>query len=165
MWQTVSYWQDCFPGKNLPDKKHFPKTRFLLDENIPEYINDYLKRYKCNIKTIREIGAKGAADDIVRQIAKKQERVLLTEDRDFINSRKFPLKSSPGLIIVEGKSALQRLTYILGRMIIPRPHLWKETKIILHHEALTCHYIDSSGKTEIRKIRCMPKTRIAVWEE
>lgn len=56
--------------------------RFLADENVPRQIVDKLRSAELDVISILE-ASPGAPDDAVIEMAGKQDRLLVTEDRDF----------------------------------------------------------------------------------
>jgi predicted nuclease of predicted toxin-antitoxin system len=57
-------------------------VKFVADECFDALLVDGLRNHGLDVLYVKEI-APGAADDTVLQMAADQERVLLTEDKDF----------------------------------------------------------------------------------
>ena len=82
------------------------KVPLLLDENIEAEFVDELRA----VKDFRvAVGKPGASDSDLWNEARRSKAVLVTTDRDFWDDRKFPLAQSPGVIIVSGRSADDKL--------------------------------------------------------
>lgn len=58
--------------------------KFLSDENLPRSILDFLRQKKLNVKDIQEENLRGISDEKICQLAKKEKRVILTYDKDFL---------------------------------------------------------------------------------
>lgn len=72
--------------------------RFLVDENMPREIGDFLLGLGHDVLLVRDSELAGSTDDVVWAIAVEQARVLVTHDRDFppVN----PVQTPPGVILV-----------------------------------------------------------------
>ena len=57
--------------------------RFLLDENADERLADYLRRLGHDATTIRNDYTRSIEDRDVLAIALREQRILITNDRDF----------------------------------------------------------------------------------
>ena len=89
---------------------HGPKRRihFLSDENIEDDLMAAVGRRRHSFKCSR--ATPGMDDDAIWRLARRQRRVLLTsDDSDFWNDHKFPVQLSPGLVILRGQSATDKL--------------------------------------------------------
>ena|SRR3989344_8239397 len=63
--------------------------KFLADVNIPQSVITYLTKLGHNVLDLKTVD-KSATDTDVIQIAKKEGRVILTLDKDFIVLTQFP---------------------------------------------------------------------------
>ncbi len=66
--------------------------KLLADENFPSSLVSYLQRKRHNLKRIQR-SAKGISDIRVREIAQKENRIIITFDQDFLT------KNDPGINI------------------------------------------------------------------
>ena len=57
-------------------------TRFIADENIPRETVDLLKKKGIDIVSVTDI-APGLSDEEVLDLANKNDRIIITFDRDF----------------------------------------------------------------------------------
>jgi hypothetical protein len=78
------------------------KVPLLLDENLEaEFVRDLL-----TVKDFRvAVGTPGTSDDTLWDEARRSKAILVTSDMDFWDDRRFPIAQSPGVIIVAGRSA------------------------------------------------------------
>ena len=57
-------------------------TRFIADENIPRETVELLKKKGLDIVTVSDVSP-GLGDDEILDLARKDERIVITFDRDF----------------------------------------------------------------------------------
>lgn len=74
--------------------------RFLLDECTFIATASFLRKLGFDVVTVNELGLSGLSDDKIFELAHKENRILLTFDKDFGNIFRFPLGTHPGIIIV-----------------------------------------------------------------
>ncbi len=93
--------------------------RFLDGAGLPAYSLPY--------------GMERASDEDVLAFAYSKARVLLTHDEDFLDERRFPPESSPGIVVMPGGSGdverhLNTIRYML-LMMKPSPGMWLQTYV------------------------------------
>ena len=71
--------------------------RFLLDENIPKSIMNFLKSKKISVEYV----LKGAKNSRVAEITKERKAVLTTRDLDFANTLAYPPEKFYGIIVFQ----------------------------------------------------------------
>ncbi len=114
---------DPLPEPTKEDEKYISdlnlkKAKFLVDESLGVGVAMILREVKWNVKDVSEVGLKGHPDENVYAFAKKEGRILLTHDEDFLNNSNYPLKGCPGIIILPGGSGNERvLLKSLGEML------------------------------------------------
>jgi predicted nuclease of predicted toxin-antitoxin system len=59
------------------------KLRFLLDENLPFSLIDFLRFRGFTVYRLRDVGLEGAEDNKVADYASKNSFILITLDKDF----------------------------------------------------------------------------------
>jgi predicted nuclease of predicted toxin-antitoxin system len=75
-------------------------VRFLADENVPRAVVDALAQRGHDVKTVREIG-EGSADEEIAAIASRDERIILTFDKDLGDvARRCELPATSGVILL-----------------------------------------------------------------
>jgi predicted nuclease of predicted toxin-antitoxin system len=74
--------------------------RVVLDENIPPQIADHLraKRPAWDVRHVRDIGLRGASDQIIFEWAREHSAIVITFDEDFADTRMYPTGSHAGVI-------------------------------------------------------------------
>jgi len=75
--------------------------KFLANENLFEPIIEYLKVLGHDVLSIREAGLSGITDDEVYKLACKDNRVIITMDKDFSRIFRFPPEKCGGIIVVK----------------------------------------------------------------
>jgi hypothetical protein len=58
--------------------------RFHLDEHVPHSIANGLRRRQIDVTTATDAGLLGASDDEHLAFARQQQRVVFTNDKDFL---------------------------------------------------------------------------------
>jgi len=71
--------------------------KFLLDENIPKSIMNFLKSEGISVEYV----LKGAKNNKVAQTAKEKKAVLITRDSDFANTLAYPPEKFYGIIVFQ----------------------------------------------------------------
>lgn len=72
--------------------------RFLIDENIFPKITSYIRSIGHDVKSLHEEGLFRTTDDKIIQMAKDEERTIITFDRHFGNVMKYPPHNTAGII-------------------------------------------------------------------
>jgi len=75
--------------------------KIFANENLFDPIIDYLKSLGHDVISLREAGLLGISDDEVYQLACKENQVILTMDKDFTRTFRFPPKSCGGIIVIK----------------------------------------------------------------
>ncbi len=95
------------------------KARLLVDENLGVVVPKALRKHGCNAKAAAELGLEGRDDSEVYAFARKDLRMLITCDRDFLDNRKFPLQGHPGVIVLpDPKGSEDALSRTLARALL-----------------------------------------------
>ena len=74
--------------------------KFLTDENVSPAVVRILRHARHNVWDIKEEGWQGASDERIMMQARKTGRVIISEDLDFGNLRRFPLVHHPGAVLI-----------------------------------------------------------------
>ena len=85
------------------------KTRFLMDESVDNRVASLLRSAGYNAVYAEAAGLKGHPDENVFAFAKRENRVLITHDPDFLDDRRFSPQQNPGLIVIPGAEGNRRL--------------------------------------------------------
>ncbi len=93
--------------------------RFIADENISSSMVKAIRRKGYSVKDIKEEGLIGAKDTLVMEISRKENRIIITFDKDFAT---YPLKNHSGVVLLRyiNKSAInatKQFCYLLDSPI------------------------------------------------
>ena len=58
--------------------------KFLVDHNVPKSVSDFLRKQKCDVRLVKDVDA-AMTDFRVMSLAKKEGRIVLSNDKDFIS--------------------------------------------------------------------------------
>lgn len=75
--------------------------KLKLDENIGRGSADILRDEGHDVSSVHEQGLLGIADGALFEVCKREARALVTLDRDFGQTLRYPLAKSPGVAILE----------------------------------------------------------------
>jgi predicted nuclease of predicted toxin-antitoxin system len=74
--------------------------KFKIEENLPTEIVDCLISAKYDTITVVGQSLTGANDCSIAEVCKKEERILVTLDTDFIDIRTFPPDEYSGIMVI-----------------------------------------------------------------
>ena len=74
--------------------------RFKFDENMPASAVAVLSGAGNDVATVLEQGLGGAEDAAVLQVCAREDRILVTLDLDFADTRTYGATDSPGIIVM-----------------------------------------------------------------
>ena len=98
------------------------RPKYLLDENVDSGMRPFLVGRGFNVLDVGDLGLRGRDDVEIYAAARREDRVLITGDQDFLSDSRFPPAGHPGLIVLRvapGASsdfdlALRNLTETVG---------------------------------------------------
>jgi predicted nuclease of predicted toxin-antitoxin system len=82
--------------------------KIKLDENLPSEIVELLESGGHDVHTVRSEGLAGRDDDVVFRAASGEGRLLITQDLDFSDLRKFSPGTHPGVVLVRLRDPSRR---------------------------------------------------------
>lgn len=80
--------------------------KFKLDENIGALGKSLLEADGHDVMTVTQQKLNGASDDLIYQVCRDEERVLVTLDHDFGHVLRFPPEATRGVVILESPGRL-----------------------------------------------------------
>ena len=100
------------------------KWRLYADNNIEKEIVEYLREEGFDVLAVgEEPELRHKEDEFHYQKSRQLDRYLLTHDDDFWEDRRFPLRQSPGVIILpKNDEGLTKRFPVLLRKIIERDY-------------------------------------------
>lgn len=57
--------------------------KFLVDHNVPKSVSDFLRKQKYDVKLVKDVNSE-MTDIHVLDLAKKEKRIIVSNDKDFI---------------------------------------------------------------------------------
>jgi predicted nuclease of predicted toxin-antitoxin system len=115
------------------------KARFLVDHNVHAETVPFLREDGWNAVTVDEVGLASHSDEDVLAYAQRDDRILITHDRDFLDDRRFPPHRNPGLVVVPvgagEQVTLVRALMVLKTLIAPYRELYRQAKIVINADA------------------------------
>ena len=144
------------------------RARFLIDEDLPEALAGALNRRGWNVRTVEDLGLKGRSDEEILAAALREDRMLLTQDRDFLDERRFPRHRNPGLVVLPGGSGnIESLVEALG-VLLPIVGTYREVfrgdYIQISTEGvLSVTSLDKKGARQTRRYRFTAGEEAVEW--
>jgi predicted nuclease of predicted toxin-antitoxin system len=80
----------------------------LTDENIHPSVIQYLRQQGCDVEDVSSLGLRGQPDDVILREAQKDNRIVLTHDRDF------------GRLAILGRHPLEGIVFLRPGHIDPQ---------------------------------------------
>ena len=94
-WQPVDFSEARSRDRRRPGRLE-RRLRFYIDETVRPDVVDQLRRTGANVA----VGRPGLADETHAQEAFHQHRLIVTNDRDFLNERRFPQERFCGAVVI-----------------------------------------------------------------
>ena len=138
-------------------------ARFLVDESLGIGVTNALRREGWNAKDVLEVGLKGHSDEDIFAYAKREDRILLTHDDDFLDDKRYPLGRNPGIIVLPGGDGnVSALSRALGFISHRYPGFYRDAKVSISNDGTTIikHLTDSG--IMINKFK-FPKHGLLMW--
>jgi len=80
--------------------------KFLIDASMPRSTKPALEQRGFDVVDLRDILPPATPDPAVYNLAKREDRLLITRDHDFLNIVLYPPAQTPGIIVLK----VRRLT-------------------------------------------------------
>jgi predicted nuclease of predicted toxin-antitoxin system len=145
--------------------KALPKAcRFLVDENLGPELAPALRRLGYNATTLK---VNNRSDGDVFAAAWREQRILLTQDRDFLDDRRFPLHRNPGVIVLPAandNALIDVLVHALP-LVCKGRELWHRVKIVVRENGkltVLCRNHDT-GAREIMHFKLRMTGPPLIW--
>lgn len=74
--------------------------KIKLDENLPTELADDLRRLGHDVHTVHDEQLSGHDDERIFQAIMSERRLLITQDLDFSDIRKFAPHTHPGIVLI-----------------------------------------------------------------
>lgn len=80
--------------------------KFKLDENLGSLGRSLLEAEGHDVMTVAEQHLSGSHDSLVYEVCRGEERVLITLDRDFGLTLRFPPEQTAGIVVLDCRGRL-----------------------------------------------------------
>ncbi len=96
----------------------FGKAKFYADENIEQFLIDFVRESGYTVESASELGFHPRDDAFHLQEAKRRKRILITRDLDFLDHNRFPFQdlNDTAIIILHSELGTGDLKY--GYMLV-----------------------------------------------
>src|SRR3989344_7186055 len=92
--------QGFLKEKNFTD---FNKMKFLTDENIAVSVVGFLRQKGFEVKDLKEEELFGLSDKMIFGMARRESRIVLTHDKDFVEIVKNTAFDFEGVVLIRCK--------------------------------------------------------------
>ena len=112
--------------------------RFKLDENLPSELASLFREFGHDAETVLDQGMGGTQDSDLASACTREQRVLVTLDKDFSDIRTYPPNRHAGIVVLRLQSQARDHVLTVGRRFLQTApdadlagHLWivEETRI------------------------------------
>jgi len=117
------------------DRMFRREAKFYAEDSIEQVVIDILRDLGFKVISSREAGLSGHDDADHLAYASRENRILLTKDKDFLNDRKHSPFESPGMIVLNidplNRESLEDVLYVLKFVIKPYREIWHKSKVLI----------------------------------
>jgi predicted nuclease of predicted toxin-antitoxin system len=163
-WKSIP---DAPTGWEVGNKK---RSRFLIDESLGVEVANVLRRAGWNAVFAADLGLLGHEDEDVFAAARREDRILLTHDKDFLNDRLFRPDLNPGLVVLrpgaEGHQdrLLLRALFDAVSVVGQFREIYRGTKLTVHEDGTwTMSHKTPEGRVERTKYRFPRNRQVEEW--
>jgi predicted nuclease of predicted toxin-antitoxin system len=140
------------------------RLRLYADENLDLDLVRHLRHdRRLNIKSAHELGFVGREDSFHFEEAKRLKRWLVTNDRDFLQHRKFPFQALPGIIILDFGDDPVRLgwaSFWIADRLSPSGGELRGTKVLVKKNSIDIYFRDEAGRIQKQTLNlCAPPSQ------
>lgn len=108
------------------------KTRFLIDESLGRGVAEFLRDKGYNAVFANDVDLAGHSDEDIFAYAWREQRMLWTHDKDFLDDTRFPEHRNPGIVVLPGGDGNDNVMGIgVGTALLvfgAAPSIWEKTK-------------------------------------
>jgi predicted nuclease of predicted toxin-antitoxin system len=151
------------------DKYFHKEAKFYADEDIETVIIELLRDLGFKVQTAAEVGLVGRDDTNHIAYAFRNDRILLTRDKDYLNDRKHPNHRNPGVVVLDiepmTREGLTNVLFLLKTFVRPYREIWRQSKILISRDSyITVWEKDhKTGKQQKTRYRLGPHREAQEW--
>lgn len=129
------------------------KPRYFIDENLGQGVTELIRNLGGNVTDSWEQNMLGQKDDIVWRFARKEKRIILSHDDDFMDERIYPIRESHGYVLLPHKEGgetplVQKIVHLYNVVSSGAGFLYRKKLIIRENGHWELHSISETGKIE-----------------
>lgn len=110
-YRFISFWTRCRPPKERP--------KIFVDSSVPRECVEYMRSVlKWDVvQFVEHLSSSGVTlESAVYERARTDNRIFLTKNLNYLNDERFPLRLSPGIIVLDvGAMEPEEINLVLGR--------------------------------------------------
>ena len=114
------------------------EAKFYAETSVEQVAVEILHDLGFKVSTSGEVGLSEHDDADHLGYARRENRILLTKDKDFLDDRKFPYQQSPGIVVLDidpvTQESLADALYVLKVVIRPYREIWQGSKILISRD-------------------------------
>ena len=122
--------------------------KFLIDNNLSPLLADALKAAGHDAVHLRDLGMQAAADHVVLEHARADERILVSADTDFGGLLARSGASTPSVILIRrlaGRRAAEQAAIILANLGQVAEDVTAGAIVVLHEDSLRVRRLPMPG--------------------
>ena len=132
--------------------KYSRKPRYFVDENLGLGVAELIRDLGGNVTDPWEMGMLGYKDDRVWRYAKKEKRIILSHDDDFMDERMYPIRECHGYVVFPHKEGgetplIQKIVHLYN-VVNGAGFLYRRKLIIRENGHWELYSISDIGKIE-----------------
>lgn len=145
--------------------------RFVADESVPDEVLRCLQRKGLDVLTHHQAGLTGHSDEDYISFAKRDGRILVTCDTDFLDDRRFPLLDSPCIVVVDlgagTQAEIRSVLALLQHIGVTRfPRLFdKWVKLYIHPNGEWTQDMRFRDGSSLRERCRLHRGYVEVWQD
>jgi len=132
-------------------------AKFYADEDMDSVVIEIMRDLDLNTVTAKEAGLLGRDDAAHLAYAKRQDRILVTRDHDYLDDRKHPPNRCPGVVVLDihplTRESLTDALYLLRSVVRPYRQIWTGAKVLIGKESQITVWDRSHATGRRRKTR------------
>ena len=168
-WEPIS--NPSSEGHSWFTRTFSKKARFLVDENTGPTVAAALRSLGWNARAANEVGLNGRPDEDLFAYAWRDDRIIVTQDHDFMDDRRFPPHRNPGVLVLPNTppdgQVFARTMRVALDLVGPFAKFWRGSKIVISEDgtiAITNRNPDN-GAMETDRYRFTKGEQAVRWRE
>lgn len=111
------------------------QAKFYTDENVDRRLPEILRELGLDVVTAADAGLIHRDDSDHLAFAQRENRILVTNDKDFLYDRRHPPNRCPGLVVIDvgaqTRDSVEPMVWLLTRVVAPYREIWRHSKVLI----------------------------------